>query len=256
MTRSCRRIQSQLSAFIDGELAPTRSRGIREHLDGCPRCRQVADQLRLLVGQSANLEDLQPPEDLFDRVCAAVQQKKQQRSAEARAGRWIWLALPGTAVAAGVAALFIFMMGSPSPAPQQPGKPRVVAKASKAMVPAKTSPETTESLMESVAREFRRAEAHYQKAVSQLRKLADEDSRSWPSGQRRVFAQNLGIIDRAVERYRQAARLDPVDPHPREVLFSAYRRQIHFLQDAILAGATSGTPGGLGRDVKPAVWSP
>lgn len=265
MTRSCQRIESQLSAFIDGELAQSRSREIQQHVDACASCRQVADQLRIMVGQSANLEDLQPPEDLFDRVYAAVQQEKSTR---ARSRRWIWLALPAPAVAAGLTALFILWPPGPDP---QPSRPQATAKRSgpaKQLAPAKmvasakrpgsveTAQASTESLMESVAKEFRRAETHYQRAVSQLRRLAAEDSRSWPSGQRRVFEQNLGIIERAVESYRQAARLDPVDPHPREVLFTAYRRQIHFLQDAILAGAAVGAPNRSGKDVRPAVWNP
>jgi hypothetical protein len=95
-------------------------------------------------------------------------------------------------------------------------------------------------LLEDARRELSAAEVHYAQAVSDLRRLAEAESRSWRPDQSRAFADSLRTIDDAIARARASAHRTDADPAAMESLFAAYRRQIDFLRDAIEQGAVAG----------------
>ena len=62
--RKCAGVQEMLSAYLDGELtADDRSR-IASHLESCPECRAVLDDLGQIVTAARSLPVLQPPAPL------------------------------------------------------------------------------------------------------------------------------------------------------------------------------------------------
>ena len=72
---TCERIEEHLSELIDNELDPrgvstpgldTRTaEEVNRHLATCPACRNELEELRLIVRQSAALEQLDPPDRLY-----------------------------------------------------------------------------------------------------------------------------------------------------------------------------------------------
>ncbi len=47
----CEDVLERLSAFLDDELDPLRSREIQQHLGGCPGCTRALEQMKALAGR-------------------------------------------------------------------------------------------------------------------------------------------------------------------------------------------------------------
>ena len=58
--RNCQDIQPELSAYLDGELAPSRRAEIEAHVASCPHCQRELAGLRMLAAGVAALPRLQP----------------------------------------------------------------------------------------------------------------------------------------------------------------------------------------------------
>ncbi len=100
--------RQDLTALLDGALAPDRAAEVREHLARCASCRE--EQARL-QGAVAALASLQPPPDLppfFATRLEARLREERARGARARLVRWLAglgraLPHPRLALAAGAA---------------------------------------------------------------------------------------------------------------------------------------------------------
>ena len=68
---TCREIQDILSAYIDGELTPQEMDTVKRHLDACPDCREVHQQMLRLVQLVGALPAAQPPADFLNQVKAS-----------------------------------------------------------------------------------------------------------------------------------------------------------------------------------------
>lgn len=58
------RIERQLSAYLDGELAPAEMAEVRAHLADCDHCRAELEELRACKDLLARLRPIEPPPDL------------------------------------------------------------------------------------------------------------------------------------------------------------------------------------------------
>ena len=89
-----------LSKFVDGELTENEAAAVTDHLEGCPRCREVHDQLVMLSKILDRLPDVEPSPYF------AAQTKRA--AAESRIPTPISrLVISATAAAATLASLFI-----------------------------------------------------------------------------------------------------------------------------------------------------
>ena len=64
----CARVRSQVSAYLDGDLAPAAERSVRAHLDACGACARHHESLRAAIGALAGLAVLSPSEGIAARV--------------------------------------------------------------------------------------------------------------------------------------------------------------------------------------------
>jgi hypothetical protein len=239
----CERVKRRLSAYIDGELSARAAMSTRRHLDSCPRCLEVAEQLRVVAQAARRLEDpALPPPDMFSRIVQELDADAiEGQRGQAPLLRWLALVgLPVAAVAAGAATVGLLWKSPEEKPSATPAAVAVRAGDTGLKTGAVRATGDEAALMDSVTEEFRRAEEHYRRAVAQLSRMARADSRRWAPSRRRSFEQSLRIIDDAIEQCRQVVRRNPLDPRRREVLFAAYRRQIHFLQDVIMDGPAVG----------------
>lgn len=216
--RDCKAAERLISASVDGELAAANADVLRQHLMHCMSCAALQEDLRTLRAVAASLPDHEPPEDLFERSFNSFQ--------KAGPPRWRRAAqLGGGLLALAAAALLAFGWWAPAKveAPPQPTvrRPRRQADA---------------ELLRSASLEFRRAEQHYQLALSQLRLIATRESQRWEPARRRGYELRLAGLRAVIHRCRHAARISPADPALQELLFAAYRKQIHYLRRAILGG--------------------
>ncbi|HEX9760979.1 MAG TPA: zf-HC2 domain-containing protein, partial [Candidatus Acidoferrales bacterium] len=61
-------IQSQLSAYLDGELTQADHQRVRLHLEDCPDCREHARQLESLRRATREMQFIPPPEDRMSQL--------------------------------------------------------------------------------------------------------------------------------------------------------------------------------------------
>ncbi len=96
---SAHRLQQQLSAYLDGELAPDEMAEVRRHLSDCLTCQEELEGLRLVKSTLAGLKQPELPADFV----AGVWERIEQPSAQAVsrwADPWAWLRRPALAAAA------------------------------------------------------------------------------------------------------------------------------------------------------------
>lgn len=73
----CSHMEELISAALDGELSPRRRKELDDHLEHCPRCRALFEELS---GQSQLLRDLdcRVPEDLSQQILSALPQQRKK----------------------------------------------------------------------------------------------------------------------------------------------------------------------------------
>ena len=208
---SCAEIRPQLSPLVDGDLDGPTERRLRQHLAGCPACREEEALCRRLIALTASLPSLEPPAALWTRIEARLEEPPRPLA---------WLRWPRLRFL--VPAGFAFAAAAVVAA---------VAWERRSALP------SDEALLADAQAELGRAESHYRKAATDLRLLAERERAGWPEAKRRRFDQQLAALDRAVDEARGQSRRQRLDLEPAEGLFGAYARQIAFLEESILGSA-------------------
>jgi anti-sigma factor RsiW len=102
------RIAQQLSAYLDGELAPDEAVQVREHLDGCPSCRGELDELRGTKRVLGRLRPIDVPPDLDAAILARIDREPHRSWLG-----WSWVSWPRPAVVAVTAMLAVVLVAVP-----------------------------------------------------------------------------------------------------------------------------------------------
>lgn len=63
----------RFSEYLSGGLSEQGFREVEDHLDSCGACRTTLAELRAVISRAGELEDLQPPRDLWDGIAATIQ---------------------------------------------------------------------------------------------------------------------------------------------------------------------------------------
>jgi hypothetical protein len=224
--REHRDIERVLDEYVDGALDDLRARAVRGHLRECAACSARVEATQRLIAAAAELPPCDPPAELWSKVAAGLD---AEESALAHRGRlwWLWQAVArkaawgGAALAAAAAALWLVALRAREPAP--------------APVAQRVTPSPA-ALYEEALRDVAHAEDDYRVAVTELRRLAVDERPRWKPEVRRAFDENLAAIDAALERQSELARVHPGDVAVADALAESYRKQIDFLQEAVVRG--------------------
>jgi hypothetical protein len=65
---NCEEIRKQLSDYIDGELSPEAAAQVAAHLESCAGCREAYEEMTRLVGYMREMETVDEPADLLQKV--------------------------------------------------------------------------------------------------------------------------------------------------------------------------------------------
>ena len=210
---SCARNQAKLSALLDGELAPAEADKLRRHVDDCADCRHALDDLSQLVRGLSSLPNVEGQDNwsvLVNRLAA-----EPPRPLFAAVLPW-WrrrFAIPSLAVVA-VAALGGGVM--------RWHKGRGLS---------------DDLVIAQAESEFRAADAHYRRAVEELRTVAERQREAWTPPKRAEYDAAQSQLEAAVARCHAVAGERPADPDAEELLFAAYRKEIRFYEDQMMRQA-------------------
>lgn len=206
----------RLSALLDTD-APAAEE--QRHLDACSECEEELHRLRRMRMALSAMDDLQAPDDGWERVAAALPGEPEAsggaadvgaRPARSRIGPWARVAAAVALFAGGLA------LGTHLSGPG--GEPDRAATAGEAEAPRVAAPEGRGSAPDRV----RDADAASTDGAVAAR-LSDLESEAAPPLEAyrnpTAAAERLTRLDAVLEAARQAVREDPSDPAMNDLLF-------------------------------------
>jgi anti-sigma factor RsiW len=207
-----------LSEYVDRALGRDEHAQVARHLETCEACRQLVDDLREITRAAAALDPAIPPARVWPRIEKEIR-SAGARPADARQGKaravtasWTWLA----AAAVLVLAVFIGIRFTPSPSPSP--DPGAAADAAAA---------------EAVEAELKLAEAHYQKAISGLERIASTENAALDATTASTLEKNLAVINQAIDESRAAVRAEPASQQAQHSLIENFKTKLALLQDTV-----------------------
>ena len=204
----------RLSEYLDSDLTPVERSELEAHLAGCETCRRVLDELRIVKAQAAVLPDREPEADLWPAVRAAISKGRVVPIQAGRPARRFSFSLSQLTAAA--AALALVSAGAVW-----------LAVAQRTVTPGPTGSSTIQPV--SVSFDPRgRADS----AITQLERILAEAGGRLDSSTVRILAENLALIDRAIEQARKALESDPGNAYLNEHLARTMRKKIDVLRRA------------------------
>jgi hypothetical protein len=242
MTAPCKTCTpEQLSAFVDGELAPAEAAAVRAHAAGCAACTTAIDDLRAIVANARALDTPEPPPTLWPSIEGELQRRE----------RFAWLKISpwrtfGAGALAGAVAVVLVMVAMPA-IRATPGGPPAAPTGAEIVAAAGAPPDP---LLHEAETEFAQAAAAYERSIGKLRTLLAREEARWSPQERSRMAERIGRLDDAIARSRELARRTPGDSAGNEQLFAAYQQKIAFLAAAVHRGGEAGAwdkPGGGGQ---------
>ncbi len=107
----CKTIQKWLHLYGDGELSSSQLKKIDRHLQFCPRCHQVAEEIQLfkqtMILFKQTTPEMDQPEIVMNQVMDSIQSHEKKSRQRANLNRWMWLSRPAIQMAM-VCLLLIF----------------------------------------------------------------------------------------------------------------------------------------------------
>jgi tetratricopeptide (TPR) repeat protein len=226
MTTNHDRYRDAIQELVDGTLGSLRRAELQQHLDECPQCRRVADDLRRIRDLAQSLNRPAPPDRVWLQVAGRLRQEGRIVMPPARDAtrRWMPLALAASLLIAVAGSLyFLYPRGDAAPVQQDAHATPEQPSGNAAQMDA----------VQGVEAEFRLAEQHYQNAIAKLEEAAKSESGAIDPQTAAVLQKNLQVIDQAIEKSRAALRSEPQSTRARDSLFSALRTKVSVLQETI-----------------------
>jgi anti-sigma factor RsiW len=219
----CGQAREAIQELVDGTLGPIRSAELQQHLDQCPSCRALADDLRRIRDAAASLDALQPRDHVWLQIAGRLRQEGRvhDRPAPAASGRhqYLWLGLAAALVlAVGASLLLIIPRGGQSPT-----------------TAAVTPPGNASTLdpVQSGVEDLRQAERLLQSGIQKLKEGMGSGEQALPVAAASTLDRNLQILDQAIAESSAAVQQEPQNVAARNSLFDALQRKISLLQDTI-----------------------
>jgi anti-sigma factor RsiW len=210
--------KERLSEYLDDELTRAERLELEVHLAGCADCRITLQELEAVVARAGVLPDRDPTADLWPAVRDAIGSRKVVRLEERRkpARRFSFSI---SQIAAAAAALVLFSGGT------------VWFAASRATGPTTEAVTPPPSDLRTHTVSFDR-KGRADSAITELERILAEESGRLDSSTVRILAQNLALIDRAINQAREALVSDPGNPYLNDHLARTMRKKIEVLRRA------------------------
>jgi hypothetical protein len=227
----------QLSAYLDGELDPSRRRRLEAHLAGCAECAAVLADLRAIVAAAPHYEGREPSRDLWEAIESRLDEPEvlplrstqpssrpavQPSSRPALQPSSRRFSLPQL-----IAASFL-MAAVGGGATYLALRQKTTAPATLAVEPTALPSDRPTDSLKTVAY----AEEQYDAAVRDLELLLDAGRSRLDSGTVRTIELSLQKIDAAIAEARAAVQRDPANAYLTRQIAANMRRKLDLLRVA------------------------
>jgi len=218
---SCRQTQKLISEYIDGTLDEKKACKLESHLEECPACREVLEDLRKIAGEAKGLETPSPSPQVWAGIQRRLIQEPGREGGvsvpEKPAIPWLFprfelkhgLALILMLAIVGGAAYFGLRQAGRAPLPGPNEKDQyALAK-------------------------LEEAERYYELAIKSLAEALTAQKESISPQMAEMLESNLNAFDVTIEVCRQAVSREPASLQARDYLLAAYQEKMSFLGDIL-----------------------
>ncbi|HEY7499633.1 MAG TPA: zf-HC2 domain-containing protein [Vicinamibacterales bacterium] len=219
---SCTRSRKDIQELVDGTLGRIREAELRQHLDECPSCRALFDDLQRVRDVAATIEPIAPPDHVWLQIAGRLRQEGRVQDAPAPIAhrhQYVWLAIAAALVLAVGASLVVLI-------PRITDSPSVADRSGAGNSPAADA-------VQSGVDDLRKAEQLLQSGAAKLKEGLGSGEDALPPAVVATLESNLQILDQAITESGAALQKDPQNVAARTSLFDALQRKISLLQDTI-----------------------
>ncbi len=211
---------TQVHDLCDEALPESESLALRQHLDGCPSCRDRMVRLEALLAAAATAPtEIPPPEDLWPSLRSRIESGKVAVITQGPPTQQPWWAK--TSVALGAAAVLVLVTATVTAILVTP-EPRVVpGGASGPLVAPANAPAEVSMLI-----------ANYEGLTSGLAREFSRLRHRLPPEAVTTVEINLRVIDAALAEIREVIAQEPHNAALLELLATIYRQKVSVLEHA------------------------
>lgn len=213
-----------VSEYLDGELPPARKLDVEHHLEECPECRAVLDDLRLLTSRSRELPPILPERDLWPGIESRIGVSGARGGAhpEPSIQRWLGrrISFSFGQLAGACAALLVLAVGL-----TWYGLVQMHAREDARIAAALRSSVNTQAAIASSDH----AAFH---DIAELRRILASGRGKLAPSTVRSLEESLVIIDVAIRQAQRALEADPGNPYVRAHLNETMHRKIELMRRA------------------------
>lgn len=252
-----RRWTRRFSDYLDGALPEAERARVLAHVEGCPGCRRVLDELERVVTAAGRLEPVTPPRDLWPGIETLIRERAGAQRATAGGPRGEESARGARSrhgLAPDVIALPTVPAGAAAAA-RNPGRrgrialtaPQLAAAAAALVVLSVaatrwvTAPVPADATQRSfadpipaleVAADLPAPPAGLAAELSALERELAGAREAIDANTLRVLRRNMAVIERAIEDSRRALAVDPGNEFLSRHLEQVYERKLDYLRQA------------------------
>jgi hypothetical protein len=217
--RDCHDIQARLSAFIDGALEPGEQAEVRAHVERCPACSGLAQDLTRVRDGARSLGPIRPPDHVWLEVAGQIRLREPREPHEAVPARMRpalvqWIGLAAALVVITLGAYLFTRVTRPAELP--------------------TGNAQRPASVEAFTEELRLAIEHSERAGAELEALIKSGEGSIDPTLADSLQRNLAVVNQAIAESRTALTNEPSSLSARASLFEALSRKISVLQSTVV----------------------
>lgn len=226
---TCADVERHLSALIDQSLDANTQALVTQHLDTCTSCTGLRVDLERVQAAARTLGPIQPPDHLWLEIAGRIRLEQpstplatapvpRRTTVSTRSESWQWLAVAAALLLVTTAVYFA-------------SKPQGLTDSTSSTTASNVAAPPT---VETVDETLRRAEAEYERAISQLEALVKAGDPSVSPETVATLQRSVTTIDQAIAESRAALTDNPTNQPARTSLFDALRSKVNLLQTTVV----------------------
>ncbi len=214
----CKKARKLISDHVDHLLEGKTEEMLLAHLSGCDACRDIYDELTVVVNDTKKLSRIRLAGDVWPAVQSQMAWEKRKTDF-----RYTWK-YPGLG----------FLEFPVKPALSFAMVLLVVGLISFAYFNSPFGPMHTDNAEfpeRTALTHFKEAESHYELAIHALNAVVEDERSALPPELITVFEQNLEIIDASIKKYRMVIQEHPESIEANNYLLICYKKKMDLLND-------------------------